>query len=327
MISYGLDFFYDILKNSKNIYRIDDDTLNTIDVINKQIVPINADKPEKNNKQSDFSQSNRRKKMHSRITTNADSWEDTRITFNAPSVKEEKVGMEKYLLEIRVALNKMSKKNYENQRDSILINLDKFINTCNEENINAQENIKKISELIFQIASTNKFFSDIYANLYKELISHNEVFQEILSAHITTYVSNIKFIEYSDPEDNYELYCNNNKQNDARKAMSVFLVNLMKLKMLPVLRILNIMVAFQTLVMEYIDEENKVNEVDEITEVLFLFLQEGKDYFDECKGEWIWKFVIKQNIETLAKCSKKDKKSLSSRAIFKYMDMVKFVNS
>jgi hypothetical protein len=113
----------------------------------------------------------------------------------------------------------------------------------------------------------------------------------------------------------------NNKVNDARKATAVFLVNLMKEDVLPVTRVLNIIVAFQTLLMEYIDQEEKTNEVDEITEILFLLIKEGHEV---CQKEYIWKFVIKPNIDTLAKYSKKDKKSLSSRAIFKFVDISNF---
>ena len=91
------------------------------------------------------------------------------------------------------------------------------------------------------------------------------------------------------------------------------------------MRVLNIIVAFQTLVMEYVDQEDKTNEVDEITEILFLLIKEGKSLYDICQGEYIWKFVIKQNIEVLSKYSKKDKKSLSSRAIFKYVDMAALI--
>ena len=107
------------------------------------------------------------------------------------------------------------------------------------------------------------------------------------------------------------------KENEKRKSFGVFLIYLMKEKLIPVLRILNIIVAFQTAVIEYIDVENKTEIVDEITEILFLLLKEGKETFMECKAEWIWKFVIKQNVETFSKYTKKDKKSLKKTKIKK----------
>jgi hypothetical protein len=142
---------------------------------------------------------------------------------------------------------------------------------------------------------------------------------------VASYANSVKDIQYFNPENDYERYCVNNKVNDARKATAVFLVNLMKEDVLQVTRVLNIIVSFQTLLMEYIDQEEKTNEVDEITEILFLLIKEGKSTYDVCQGEYIWKFVIKQNIDILSKYSKKDKKSLSSRAIFKYIDMAALI--
>ena len=69
------------------------------------------------------------------------------------------------------------------------------------------------------------------------------------------------------------------------------------------------------------DEENRVHEVEEIADILYLFLKGGKEVFQECQAEFIWKFVILPNIDKIVKFKKGDKKSLSSRAIFKYMDI------
>jgi hypothetical protein len=96
---------------------------------------------------------------------------------------------------------------------------------------------------------------------------------------------------------------------------------------LPVMRVLNIIHSFQDLTFQYIEEDDRVHEVEEIAEILFLFLKGGKEVFQECKAEFIWKFVIIPNIEKIAKFKKGDKISLSSRAIFKYMDIVSGINS
>jgi hypothetical protein len=69
---------------------------------------------------------------------------------------------------------------------------------------------------------------------------------------------------------------------------------------------------------EYIDSENKTNEVEEITENLYLFITLLNNHL---KNEVQWVLVI-ENIETIAKMKSKEKKSLSSRAVFKYMDIL-----
>jgi hypothetical protein len=112
-----------------------------------------------------------------------------------------------------------------------------------------------------------------------------------------------------------------------RKANAVFIIHLVKQNALPVLKVLNIITSFQELTTQYIEEENRVHEVEEIAEILFLFLKGGKEIFQECKAEFIWKFLIIPNIDKVLKYKKGDKPSLSSRAIFKYMDISAGINS
>ena len=71
-------------------------------------------------------------------------------------------------------------------------------------------------------------------------------------------------------------------------------------------------------VLKYIDEDNKVHEVDEITENVFLLITESKTTLE---NDDIWKNVIIQNIHNFILLKAKEHPSLSSRCIFKHMDM------
>jgi hypothetical protein len=319
MAAYCLDEFYNVLKNAP-LYPLGPELYGVLDNLNAQIAPLFV---EKNERKGEPSGRKRRQPQSSKAN---DNWEEIRTTFKPTTVVEEKQeGIDKWLQNIRVALNKMSAKNYETQRDQIFECLDKCLTWEEQDDAQKKENLKTIALSLFTIASTNKFYAEIYARLYSELVEKHDIFKDTLLAHVVNYTNGIKELAYTSPEEDYEKYCLYNKENDARKATAVFLVHLMKIKTLPVLRVLNIMVAFETLVMDYVEKDGKTNEVDELTEILFLLLQEGKDVYNECKAEWIWKFVIKPNVETLSKCSKKDKKSLSTRAIFKYRDMAALV--
>lgn len=335
--TYSLDDFYTILKGGFT-YTIDPTIYDLLASLNSQITPLFIEKtsPEKrdhghvrNHSQQNHHHETKSRKYGSQKSgqKSTDQWSEySRTSFKPTTVVQQKEeGVEKWIQDIRFCLNKISEKNYENSKQEIFQNLDKCVQFEGQSEETKDENIRKIILSIFQIASTNKFYASVYAKLYKELMAVQPLCQEILLTHVNNYTNSVKDIQYVDPDVNYEQFCANNKVNDARKAMCVFFVCLMKENILPVLRVLNIIVAFQTLVLEFIEQENKTNEVDEITEILFLFLQEGRTIFSECKAEWIWKFVIKQNIETLAKYKKNEKTSLSSRAIFKYMDMAKMV--
>jgi hypothetical protein len=329
MITYCLDEFYEAYKN-EYFYELPSSIHDAINTIQQNIVPIASD--DNHSKSHSWSGEKRahrggRNRQSNHEKAKKDTWREPSPAF-IPTVFMEKKesGIEKWLFDIRVSLNKLSEANYDNQKEEIFGCIENCLHFEDQTDEEKNENIKTIVVAIFNVASTNKFFVKLYARLYKELVNTYSVFQDHLMIQLSNYSNSIKDIKYSDPETDYEAYCLNNKENEKRKSFGVFLVFLMKEKLIPVLRILNIIVAFQTAVIEYVDVEDKTEIVDEITETLFLLLKEGKETFIECKAEWIWKFVIKQNVETFSKYTKKDKKSLSSRAIFKYMDMVKLID-
>jgi hypothetical protein len=178
----------------------------------------------------------------------------------------------------------------------------------------------KVANAIFDIASNNKFYSEIYANLYKELIDKFEIFNKIISKYLDQYLDSIKQIKYVDSNENYNKYCENNKLNDKRKAMSAFIINLMKKQIIEKEKVLDIILLLQNLVFEYIDLDNKTNEVDEITENIFIFSTMSATEFGNIP-EWD---NIKSNIVKCSQYKSKEHKSISSRAIFKYMDILDF---
>lgn len=282
-----------------------------IDSVNKQIVPIVLDKNESHEK---YKQP-RKPKTCVIAKVEDQSWERIR-EFKATPIDTAQSGPEKLIQDVRSALNKMSSKNYEVQKNQIITLLQN-----NMSEINAD-----VSKTIFDIASTNRFYAEIYAKLYKDLISQFPIFNELLNNFLVVFVNNVREIEHVDGDKDYEMFCAYNKRNDMRKAMTVFLVYLMKEEVLSKLRIINIILIFQELTKKYLDEPNRVNEVDEITEVLFLFFQEGKDRFQDTQTEWIWKFKVVPLVQQISKYKKNNKPSISSRTIFKYMDMIELLN-
>jgi hypothetical protein len=70
-----------------------------------------------------------------------------------------------------------------------------------------------------------------------------------------------------------------------------------------------------------IKEDNKKNEVDELSENISILFSYNKHLFESCEelfnGD---KFV--PTIEKLANCKPKTYPSLSSKAIFKFMDLI-----
>ena len=286
---------------------------------------ISSNSPQRfDSKYKDSKSYNTKPKKH--ISGNRNStdemWEHTPQFKATVIVKKE--GTEKTMNEIRICLNKISAKNYETNRDIIIQLINNVLdihNTQTEEESNEAKttDIQKIAHTIFDIASTNKFFSEIYAQLYKELMEKFTMFGDILNSFLDRFTENMKNIKYVDPNTNYDEYCNYNKTNDSRKAMSVFIVNLMKKGVLPIELVLNLIIDTQKILFEYLEEVNRTNDVDEITENVFLLITTSSA---ELKNEELWKTIIMENVKTLSQYKAKDKPSISSRAIFKYMDIV-----
>jgi len=266
-------------------------------------------------------QRNRNKKQSTVFSTDGrseEAWETLR-SFKATVVEKKTDGIEKTINDIRICLNKISQKNY----DSILaLILDLVLETQNKitdsSTENNEESMKKVANYIFEIASTNKFFSEIYASLYKELTTRYDIFQNILSDFVATFTDRIKDIQYVDQNKDYDAFCANNKINDARKATGVFIVNLVKNGVLPKFDLLNLINSVIDIVLEYIEIPDKVNQVEEITENVFLLVSESS-FFMKHMDEWN---IILEKIKLISQMKAKEKSSLSSRAVFKYMDIM-----
>ena len=73
----------------------------------------------------------------------------------------------------------------------------------------------------------------------------------------------------------------------------------------------------------YISIEDKKNEVDELIETIAILYK--KDIYDDDEGEYyeqIDGLTINEVIEKIAKSKVKDYKSLTNKALFKFMDLI-----
>ena len=240
------------------------------------------------------------------------SWENVR-NFKTTKI-DKKEGLEKKINDVRICINKMSSKNYDSQRDAIFA----FILEVNQE----EESLEKIANAIFDIASTNKFYSEMYARLYRELINVYPIFQKVMDIFLQNYMNSLKEIKYADPNVDYDLFCVYTKQSDKRKATAQFIVHMMREKILSQEYIFSVIYDLTEKVSENMDIDNKINEVEEITELVNIFVSQSIDIIIPTES---W-FKSVDHIQQFAKYKLKEKKSLSSRIIFKYTDLVTIID-
>lgn len=263
-------------------------------------------------------QNNKRKKNNKNMEVSGEEWESIR-SFQTTKF-EEKVGVDAYINQIKSYINKLTDKTFIDMKDNIC----KVIETMMAEN-HSQEDINKLGTTIFEIASNNRFYSKLYADLYSNLITSYVFLKPSLDANFSSYRKVFDNIEYIQPEVNYDKYCEINKANDKRKAVSQFFVNMAINGLIDKLEIVRILKELLEKVLILIEEENKKNEVDEIIEnVAILYnssIIENNDQLEDDEYT-IDDETVHDVIRNLANADVKEYKSLTKKTTFKLMDLI-----
>jgi hypothetical protein len=211
----------------------------------------------------------------------------------------------------------MSNKNYDTQQTIIIQKISEMED---------EEQIIKVATAIFDIASTNKFYSEMYAKIYKELMDLYPVFKNILNDFFLQFLTSVSNLKYVDPNIDYDAFCNYNKQNDKKKATAVFIIHMMKQNVILPEKVLDIIHNLIVKIEGYMIIENQLNELEEMTELVNLFILEGYTLLTSVfASSELWQQVILK-IREFSQLKVKDKNSLSSRVIFKYMDLCSFID-
>jgi hypothetical protein len=229
---------------------------------------------------------------------------------------ETKVGVDKDINEIRISLNKISNKNYDTQKNIILEHMTR---------IDDDDSLYKIAQFIFDIASSNKFYSELYADLYQELITKSIVFKTILDSFVSTYKNTIDTIKYVDSNIDYDGYCSYVKDNDKRRAMATFFMMLLARNILETQTIHSIIVHFQTTLFQYLEFEGRSLECEEISEIIFIFVSIGNSNLILTNQD-VWNNNVIPNVLQITKYKVKEHLSLTSRIVFKHLDLKDFLS-
>ena len=245
--------------------------------------------------------------------------EDWSVIRNFQTTKfDVKEGINAQIDIFRSHLNKMSDKNYIDSRNKIVDEIDKIV-----ENNTDNNDLIQVSSIIFEIASTNRFFSKIYADLYSDLFIKYEFMRSVFEDSFNKFIELFAVIEYINPEEDYDKFCKINKNNEKRKALSVFFVNLMINGIIDKIKIVELLKTLLVQVSVFINVVDKKNEVDELIENVALLYK--KDLFDcDSKDEnsLVDGFTITEFITKLANSKVQKDKSLSNKTIFKCMDLI-----
>lgn len=303
----------DKIKSLDNKYIITDEIIQIINSISDKVgAPSYIKTPIFHKKRQE---DRKRKKKNPEI--NDEDWIAIRNFQATEKIKKE--GVDSLLDSVRCELNKISDKHYEKQKNKILELMSEL-----SKSEYSDEDKNKVVALIFEIASNNKFYSKLYAQLYKDLIYFYSCMTDVMDKHIGEFKDLFKNIEYCDPDKDYEQYCRNNKLNESTRALTSFVVNLQKLDVLSIDITYNMIEYLIDLTREMMNEDTKKNILCEITENLFILITESKNNIKEWNSDnydELTEFVV--NMKSL---KVKDKPGLCNKVVFKYMDLYDNLN-
>ena len=306
LVTYSLTDFETIMFNGFN-YQLPEETLAIIRKLAEQVgAPEYVKTPNFAKMDNGANGAPRRRRRNQTQEINDEDWEIIR-KYQATKIKE-KEGIDKSIDLILKALNKMTDDTYEVNKVNIIAEI---------KNIGDTSGLDKIGSAIFTVASGNIFYSKIYALLYKELMEEFEFMGALFEKNYNKFRELFKTIDYCSPDDDYNRFCEINKENDTRRAICIFYVNLMKNRVLTPNQIIDIIIEAQELLKRYM-EEDEINKVEELAEIIFSLVTNSYNQISDSEQ---WDQIF-NDITSVSLMHIRDKPSISNKTIFKHMDII-----
>jgi len=246
---------------------------------------------------------------------NMENWKK-REEFKA-TVIAKKEGYGSLLGELKKFLNKLTTANYDTQVESVIETV-KSIIALGDDDDKVNLALMQTTEIIMQVACSNKYYSGLYAKLFMRLVDIHAQFLEEKSRICDKFLTALHEIEIVDPNVDYDRFCAVNKKNDERRSMMLFIINLYKTGGCSIDVLSSVIIKIDEMIHNHVSAASFIEYTNELTEIMNIFVT---NMVTEIKTNNEWVF-IKDRIIDYSKYKTKDYPGMSSRTIFKYMDMV-----
>lgn len=251
---------------------------------------------------------------------NQEQWNQQPL-FKATQI-EKKEGIDEKYNELRSTLNKITLKNKDTVLPKIIELVQYVMNEENEESDSEDSSIQedcysRIMNILLDIVKKTNGGHEVYVIVLKEWIQCYPSFVSKITDFIDLYKNSYDNIIDIDANQQYDAYCELVKHNDYRRSNSKFIIQLTSSNMISQDETLSIIDTLFDRVLENIDRDEKTVLIEEITENLSIFMIQAYKCLN-AHEQW------DKLIEKLNKCSKlkaREHKSISSRIVFKYMDI------
>jgi len=209
-----------------------------------------------------------------------------------------------------VSLNKISKTNFDTQWNDIQEAL---------QGLHNEDELREALGEMLSVCTRTQSMTPLYSSLWSK-IYENEIWKETGSGLLDAKWGEETFSDicYVDPEKDNDAFCLYTKKNTQRRALTSFLMCLWKEGRVGSDRMMEWILVLLDKVEAWVENktENRRNELEEVSENLFLCLTSGQP-FDGVLGE-----RIRESVQRLSQTVTKEKPNMTSRAKFKYQDVM-----
>lgn len=341
---YDLSYIYGLKNNGFN-YEIPERTMYIINKISGQVgaptysrTPIfkkkihndntGINEPFKNKNISNniiddvgFKTINKKKKPHKKNNNRIiqdDEWGNIR-NFETTKIEKNEEGVEKELNKIRIQLNKLTKKTFIDVNMVLNDIIDNFMNSSD---IN-ENDMFKISNMIFDVASSNGFHANQYALLYKGLMNKYEALKNVFKRQYEDVIKQLTNIKNANADEDYDNFCVVNAENQNNKSVAKFMSYMYIEDVITTSDISGLLDEIITIFITNLELKNVSFICEQVSDILFEIIQiinselivNNKEYHD----------TLTEKIDKLSNLNKNEYPSFTNKIKFKLMDIVEIM--
>jgi hypothetical protein len=248
-----------------------------------------------------------------------DEWIKQRLA----TTEKNKEGIERHILAIRSYLNKLTDKTY----DEMILNIEEEIQHIkkldNSADIECIEYMQQVATHIFEIASMNKFYAQVYARLYKEIIQTHPVFASILVNKHAQFIEECKHTNYINPDTDYDGFCNYNTDIEKRQGTACFIVHLMNMELLEVNSVILLIDGILKHIYSVLDKKECRRVIEDMIEMLYsMFTVSNMKMLRESE---LYNPQIKDKLNMLCGMKPREHEGLTNKTLFRCMDILDMI--
>lgn len=240
--------------------------------------------------------------------------------FKKTEISRDEEGVAKTKAKIRASLNKLTDKTYEKMNTQIHEEMKEMI-----ESGASTEDYHELSHFVFDVASSNRFYGKLYADLFANMVKEYDFLKVSMNYQLKEFLNTMTTVEVASPED-YDRFCEVNKQNEKRRALSSFMGHLLRIDCIEGDLIGNMIHELVSKSIEWIritegeQVQNRVC-VEEVAEVVFAFLETAGIQATDLN---MWEPILSKCI-AITEMKRASDNALTSKAKFKYMDVLDMI--